>query len=76
MYEFVNRDKDWTVLDQLKDKFKEEFIPQTLPEGWEIVVEPYQAPQMAGPAQGQVPGGPGQPQENRTAQPPARQPVR
>lgn len=43
VYEFTDRDKDWTILDKMKDKlFKEEFIPQT-PKDWEIVVEPYQA---------------------------------
>lgn len=48
VYEFTERDKDWNMLDQLKDKmFREEFIPKTLPKDWEIVVEPYQAPQQA-----------------------------
>ncbi len=42
VYEFTERDKDWTVLDQMKDKlFREEFIPKSLPKDWQIVVEPY-----------------------------------
>ncbi len=42
----------------MKDKFKEEFIPQTLPKDWEIVVEPYQSQQVAaqGAAQGNSQG--------------------
>ena len=87
VYEFTDRDKDWTMLDQMKDKlFKEEFIPKTLPKDWQIVVEPYQAPQ-AGPGQaavnpqqlGQPQGGqqlPGQPQQVRQAQAPAANPAR
>ncbi len=87
IYEFSERDKDWTMLDQMKDKlFKEEFIPKTLPKDWEIVVEPYQAPQ-AGPGQpsvnpqqlGQPQGGqplPGQSQQIRQAQSPVPNPAR
>lgn len=79
VYEFTDRDKDWNMLDQVKDKlFREEFIPQTLPKDWEIVVEPYQELQQ-GPPQGvgnpQQPGQPqaGQPQPGqlRAAQQPA-----
>ncbi len=48
VYEFTDRDKDWNMLDQMKDKlFREEFIPKTLPKDWEIVVEPYLAPQQS-----------------------------
>jgi hypothetical protein len=70
------------MLDQMKDKiFREEFIPKTLPKDWEIVVEPYQAPQ-AGPGQPAVNpqqlGQPqvGQPQQIRQAQSPTPNPAR
>ena len=58
VYEFTDRDKDWNMLDQMKDKlFREEFIPKTLPKDWEIVVEPYLAPQAKGqPVAGTQPG--------------------
>jgi TIGR03009 family protein len=80
VYEFIDRDKDWNMLDQMKAKlFKEEFIPQALPKEWEIVVEPYQEPQ-AGPAQAaanpQQPGPQPTQQQLRQAQSPANNPVR
>ncbi len=64
VYEFTERDKDWNMLDQMKDKlFRDEFIPQTLPKDWQIVVEPYQ---QEGPA----PAAPNQ----QAGLPPATQP--
>jgi TIGR03009 family protein len=71
VYEFSSRDKDWNVLDQLKDKmFKDEFIPKTLPKDWEIVVEPYQAPQDTAPRQAAAGPLPGQPVPGQAGQRP------
>ncbi len=59
VYEFTDRDKDWNMLDQMKDKlFRDEFIPKSLPKDWEIVVEPYLAPQsgQGQPVAAQQPG--------------------
>lgn len=89
VYEFTERDKDWTMLDQMKDKlFREEFIPKTLEKDWEIVVEPYLAPQAQGQPvanQQQQPQRPAQqmqqpqmqqPAPQRTANQPGQQPQR
>ncbi len=70
VYEFNNRKQDWNAMDAIREKlFMKEFIELDLPSDWQVIVEPYSAPQDAGQ--------PGQGSPNptqRVAQPPATQP--
>ncbi len=69
VYEFTERKKEWNVLDAMKQKlFMKEFIETNLPATWKVIVEPYIAPQEAGPP------GQGNPNsQQRVATPPAAQ---
>jgi TIGR03009 family protein len=68
IYEFNERQTDWSFLNALKQKlFMEEFIPTKLPSSWQVIVEPYiepQDPAQPAPANSNL-------TPDRTAQPPA-----